>query len=490
MTSTFIRHELKSMRRSRNSGKALAVRIVMGILITFLLLEVLALAFFMDKLLKASDKGTDVIITFSGALLYYFLFDLLMRFQLQELPTLKVQPYLHLPVKKNTLVRYLSFASLLSFFNLWPFILFTPFLLKVITPALGFGTAALFFIAIIAFAAFNNYLSLYIKRRSNLNGWISVGFAATLSILMALDFKWHVISFRAPSIWFFTHLNTIPLLVLIPIALAAIIYSLNFYYLKINLYLEEMGSRKTTYKSSTEFPVLDRLGPVGDLIGNELKLIFRNKRSRSALIMTTVFLFYGLIFYTNPLYGDGWKVFCGQFMTGVFIINYGQFMYGWQGSHFDGILVSKMKFIDFLRAKYWLFTAVSTVAFILTLPYAYFGWHIIVVHFAMYLWNIGVSTTVVLFFANRNNKRIDLSKGAAFNWEGVGATQLLVAFPLMIVPYIFYGPLAWLKHPDIALVILGIIGVLFVLIRPAIMRYLEKDFNQRRYTIAEGFRTK
>lgn len=490
MTSTFIRHELKAMGRSRNTGKAWAVRIVMGVLITLLAVEVLALAFFMDTFLKAKYPHDNLITALSGILFYYFLIDLLMRFQLQELPTLKVQPYLHLRIKKNTLIRYLSFASLMSFFNVWPFILFTPFLIKVVRVEQGLGVAALFFVSIIALSIFNNYLSLYIKRKSSLNGWVSVGFAVILGLLMAGDFAWHIISFRTPSIWFFGHLSTMPILVLIPLALAIIMYTVNFYYLKGNLYLEEMGSRKVSYKSSTEYPILDKLGPVGDLIGNELKLIFRNKRSRSALVMTTMFLLYGLLFYTNKVYGDGWKVFCGQFMTGIFIINYGQFMYGWQASHFDGILVSKMKFTDFVKAKFFLFTGISTIAFILTLPYAYFGWHIIAVHFAMYLWNIGIGTTIVLFFANRNNKRIDLTKGAAFNWEGVGATQLLVGFPLMIAPYIVYGPLAWFKHPDIALVILGSIGVLFVLMRPAVIKFLEKDFNQRRYTIAEGFRNK
>lgn len=490
MISTFISHELKSMGRSRNAGKALAIRIIMGVLILILLAYIAAIGFVLDVVLTKTMPHQNIIGVFTGIIFYYFVIDLLMRFQLQELPTLKVQPYLHLRIKKNTLISYLSFASLLSFFNLWPFLLFTPFIFKTVCPQLGVGTALLFLVSIIGMATFNNYLSLYIKRRSNLNGWVSVGFAATLSILMALDFKWKLLSFRQPSQWFFGHLNTQPLLVLLPIALAIAIFYINFYYLKGNLYLEELGSRKTSYKSSTEYPILDRLGPVGDLIGNEIKLILRNKRSRSALVMTTMFLFYGLLFYTNKMYSDGWKVFCGQFMTGIFIINYGQFMYGWQASHFDGILVSKIKFTDFVKGKYILFTGVSTVAFILTLPYAYFGWHIIWVHFAMFLWNIGVSTTVVLFFANRNYKRIDLSKGAAFNWEGVGATQLLVGLPLMIVPYIVYGPLAWFKHPDIALVILGSIGVFFVLIRPTIIKFLEKDFNEKRYKIAEGFRNK
>jgi hypothetical protein len=491
MTSIFIQHEFKDFWRSKNTGKAIAVRIVMGILISFLLLEVLAAAFFMDVILRHSFPTQNTIVSFTGILFYYFLFDMLMRFQLQELPTLKVQPYLHLAIKKNTLVRYLSFTSLLSFFNLWPFILFTPFIFKVVCHDMGLLTALLFLVSILGFATFNNYLALYIKRRSNLNGWVAIIFTACLVLLVMTDFKWHLITFRQPSQWFFGHLNSLPVLVLLPIALASIMYYANFLYLKSNLYLEELGSRKASaYKSSTEYPLLSRFGFVGDLVGNEIKLIFRNKRPRSAFIMTAVFLLYGLLFYTNKLYGDGWKVFCGQFMTGIFIINYGQFMYGWQASHFDGILVSKINFRDFLRAKYLLFTAVSTVAFLLTIPYAYFGWHIIWVHFAMYLWNLGVSTTVVLFFANRNYKRIDLSKSASFNWEGVGATQLLVGFPLMITPYIIYGPLAWFKHADIALAILGGIGIFFVLIRPYLIKQLEIDFNEKRYTIAEGFRNK
>lgn len=127
MTSTFIRHELKAFWRSKNTGKAVAVRIIMGILILYLFLNVLVVAYLMDKILDHAFPDESVVTSFSGILLYYFLIDLLLRFQLQELPTLRVQPYLHLPIKKITVVRYLSFASLQSFFNLWPILLFYPY---------------------------------------------------------------------------------------------------------------------------------------------------------------------------------------------------------------------------------------------------------------------------------------------------------------------------------------------------------------------------
>jgi len=97
---------------------------------------------------------------------------------------------------------------------------------------------------------------------------------------------------------------------------------------------------------------------------------------------------------------------------------------------------------------------------------------------------------MVLFFANRNFKRIDLSKGASFNWEGVGATQLLLSFPLCLAPYLIYLPFMVFKHPDMGLVALATIATLFILTRNYWIKQLEADYYSKRYQIAEGFRNK
>lgn len=490
MISTFFDHELKSFWRSKNTGKSIAVKVVMGILIFIMLLYVLVLGVFLDKIIGKMFPNEDLTVAFCGIVLTYFLFDLLMRLQLQELPTLKVQPYLHLPVKRNSVVGYLALTALLSFFNLWPIVIFGPFLLKIILPASGAVTMIVFIISIIALSIFNNYLALYIKRKANLNGWIFLIAGGVLTLATCGDYVWHLYSLKTISYLFFGNLINKQYLVILPIVLAVAMYYVNFYYLKGNLYLEELSSKKESAKSSTEIPLLNRFGHVGDLVANEVKLILRNKRPRSALIMGLFFMFYGLIFYTNPKMGEGFKIFVGMFMTGIFIINYGQFMFSWQASHFDGILVSKIKFADFLKAKYLLFTIVSTVAFILTTPYIYFGWRTVLIHFVMYLWNLGINTTIVLYFANRNYKRIDLSKGASFNWEGVGASQLLLSFPLIAFPYIIYWPLTHFGYDNIALAVLAILGVAFIITRDFWIKKLEADFYTKRYKIAEGFRNK
>lgn len=492
MTLTFIQHELKAFWRSKNTGKSIAVRIVMGLLILYLFVNVLVLGFFLDKLLERMFPHDDLVISFCGILLFYFLFDLFTRLQFQDLPTLRVQPYLQLPVKRNSLVRYLAFTSLLSVFNLWPFVLFGPFIVKIIATDSGGIVALAFVVSLAGLTVFNNYFALYLKRKANLNGWIFLIAAGAIILIGLSDALWHLFSIRKFSYLFFGNVITHPTLAIAPLLLGAVMYYLNFLYLKDNLYLEELGSRKAAkYKSSTEYPLLSRFGSVGDLVANEIKLVFRNKRSRSAFIMGLFIMFYGLIFYTNrEMNGENYKVFVSMFMTGIFIINYGQFMYSWQASHFDGLLVSKVKFADFLKAKYLMFTIISTFFLLLTTPYVYFGWKTLLIEVIMYLWNIGVNTTLVLFFANRNYKRIDLSKGAAFNWEGVGGNQWILSIPLLVAPYVIYGPFAILHHNDVGLAMLAVVSLVFIFMRGFWIKKLEADFYNKRYTIAEGFRNK
>ena len=202
-------------------------------------------------------------------------------------------------------------------------------------------------------------------------------------------------------------------------------------------------------------------------------------------------MFYGLIFYPNPKYETfGWGIFVGMFITGVFIINYGQFMFSWQSSHFDGILAKNISPEDFFKSKFILLTLFTSITFLLTIPYVYFGWKVLFVHFMLYLWNVGVNIVIVLFFANRNFKRIDLSKGGSFNWEGVGSTQWLLSIPFFIGPYLFFIPLNMMGYAQEGIMVIGFIGLTFIITRQFWLTKLVENFLKKRYLIAEGFRNR
>jgi len=464
----------------------MVVSIVVSLGWLYLFANLLIASFFLDKILATAFAESTVLNAFTRLILYYFLADLLMRFQLQELPTLQVRPYLILPVSKTKIVNYLSLTSLWSGFNLAPFLLMIPFLMKELLSENISGFIGLV-ISLIGLTLLNHFFCLWLKRKINLNAWFLAGFFIVLSMLGFTDYYLKLFSISGLSAYIFNSVLNQPYWALLPLLVGGTMYYINHRFLKANLYLD-VYTETSSNKGSTNIPFLKQFGISGELVALEIKLILRNKRPKSTLIMCFAFMFYGLIFYNGKHLSEMIKIFSGLMMTGIFIINYGQFMFSWQSAHFDGILANKISTKDFLKAKFILFNLFSTAALILTVPYVYFGWKILLIHVMLYFLNTGVSSVVVLAFANWNYKYIDLSKGSSFNWEGVGASQFIVGIPLFLFPIIVYGFINFLFTPLAGILALGFIGLIFILSRNFWLSKLANKFSEKRYQIAEGFR--
>ena len=72
--------------------------------------------------------------------------------------------------------------------------------------------------------------------------------------------------------------------------------------------------------------------------------------------------------------------------------------------------------------------------------YGFISWKILAVQFAAYLYNIGIGTIIVLYFATRNYRAIDLTKAATFNFQGVGSSQWVLGLPYFLLPYVIFLP--------------------------------------------------
>lgn len=490
MILVFLQHQWKAFRRSKNSGQSLAVQIILGILILYILLNLLVVSFFLDKILLSVFPSQNVVHSFNSILLYYFVTDLFARFQMQELPTLSIRSYLHLPIKRRQIAGFLSFSSLGTGFNFAPFIVSLPFLFKVLYPVDRRAFVGVV-LAILAITLFNHFFTLWFKRKVNINFYFILSFLLVIAIGAILDYYLNYISISSLSATVFNRIIATPSYSLLLIVPAVSMFIINWRFLKKNLYLEELQTDMNAEKRVRDIPFLSRFGRAGELAALEIKLMFRNKRPKSVVMMSLLFMFYGLIFYPNPKYESiGWGIFVGMFITGVFIINYGQFMFSWQSSHFDGILAKNISPLDFFKSKFILLTLFTSITFLLTIPYVYFGWKVLFVHLMMYLWNIGVNIVIVLFFANRNYKRIDLSKGGSFNWEGVGSTQWLLSIPFFVGPYLFFIPLNLLGYAQEGIMLIGFIGLTFIVSRQYWLNKLVASFEERRYLIAEGFRNR
>ena len=207
--------------------------------------------------------------------------------------------------------------------------------------------------------------------------------------------------------------------------------------------------------------------------------------------MGTIILAYGFLFYkpqvlqTNSF---GMMLFAAVFMTGMSIISYGQFMFAWQSAHFDGLLSKKIDFKDFIKSKFLLFTIASTILTIVASFYCFIDAKLVLLHLVAYLYNIGFTTVMVLFLATYNYKRIDVSRSASFNWQGMGATQWISIFPFILLPILIYWAFNLFHLPYVGLGAIGLFGLVMLLMRGFWVNFIVKRFEQQRYKIAEGFR--
>jgi uncharacterized protein DUF5687 len=491
MLLTLLSHQWKSFWRSRSAGKGLVVQLFLGFLILYLLAVAVGVGFYLQTFIQQVFPGKDVILVFCGFILYYFFIDILMRFLLQDLPTLTIQPYLTQNIKRSQLIRFLNIRSLFNFFNLLPLLLFVPFSVVVIGVKYGAAASAGFWVSIFFLTVFNHFFILYIKRKTIVNSWWLAGFFVVITSFGLCDYF---------NIFSVTHISSIIFIKLIhhfwlcifAIALAVISFINNYNFLLKNLYLEDI-SGKSKRRESTEYTFLDRFGNIGELVSLDVKLLLRNKRPRTVLMLSVAFLFYGFIFYKPELIAKGnwgFLLIGGVFVTGLFIINYGQFLFAWQSSHFDGLMSSNLHVRTYIKSKFVLLTAVSTIVFFISSLYGLLAWKLILIQTAAYFYNVGINTVIVGYFATRSYKAIDISRGATFNYQGLGASQWIYSLFVFLVPMAIYLPFGLLISKWAGILALGIAGLISLLLQDWWIGILTKEFFKRKYLILQGFREK
>ncbi|PTM05971.1 MAG: hypothetical protein DA405_01895 [Bacteroidetes bacterium] len=489
MYITLLKHQWRKTTRSSFFRQGWGVKILMTIVALYFLASFGALGYFAKEILnKAFDEPAVLTPIFMGFVLYYLLVDLVMRFFLQDLTVLTVQHYLVLPIAKSKVINYLLGSSIFSFFNLLPLFLISPWAIRVVAVEQGPADAGLWFLALLGFVFTNHFLAIYVKRVLAVNVKIFGAVALVVALAFLGDFMaWFSLTELSKSI--FGPLGADPLLGLVSFGLMALIYLVNFRFL---LKMTHLDRWKVAAKeaSSTRFSFLEQRGPLGLMMANELKLITRNKRTKTILWMTLFFSAYGLIFYTNPIYKDSisWLLFVGIFMTGIFLINYGQFLVSWESAYFDGILTRAYAMEEYYKSKYYLLAFSAVIMYVLTLPYGYFGIKAIYINTACFIYNVGVNTLVLIFASTYNKKPIDLSRGSAFNYQGTGAAQFLIIIPLMVVPMLMVYAFDLLWDGNYGLIFLALLGLIGILSRNYFIKQTVLNFQEKKYINAAGYR--
>ena len=490
MVSTLLSHGWKKFSRSPAFTKEISTSIFLGLMALMMVGYTLGLGFGLNAIItKVLDKP-DSFTFLNMLLLYYFVVEFVMRYLIQNVPVLDIQPYLHLPIKRSRIMHFLLIKSLVHVLNFSVLLLFTPFAFTVVAKQFGASGAWSWLLSIWAISLGLHYTVTLFKKQLDDSIWGILVFVLFFSSLAAADYyQWFRLSDVSANLFYVAADQSIILLGSV-LALGAL-YFFNYQFFINGVYADEHQLNKNVTRKAQDFAFLKGLGNIGDLINLELKFIFRNKRPRTVFYMSGMFLLYGLFFYTQEKYVVGmpsFLLFVGIFITGIFMINYGQFLFSWQASHFDFTLTRPVSLRQFIESKYWLLNSVTMLCFLLSIPYAYFGWNIVFNHAMLTLFNMGVNIFIILNMAMWGPKKLNLAKGGSMNYEGIGAAQWVMGIPILISPYIIYTPFAIAGRADLGVVALGLIGLIGIVLRPYLLTRTTKRLERLKYSIAEGFR--
>lgn len=483
--------EWKSLFRSANVGKSLAVKFFIGFIAVYFLVSFIGLGIGLYPISQKYFPNEEPIVIINKILLLWFLGEFILRFLLQNLPVVQTKPLLTQRISRGKIAHVLLWKSLLSFYNVLTLAVAIPFfIVNLYKNDYPLFSLLGWLIALFGFVLTLNFLNFWVQRRFSSDLKALVPFILICLGLIAVEY-YNIYSVTQLFGKYFNLVLSYPVFGILPFCLLALCYILTYKDVKANLYLDSLVNKEQKVNEIADLSWTSKFGKLAPFIQLDLKLLWRNKRAKTAVYTSFGFLLYGLLFYTNPMYADSsMLIFVGIFMTGIFMISFGQFIPAWDSSYFPLLQTRPITIKTYLEAKAMLMYVSILILTILSSFYAYFGWDKLYMNVACAIYNGGINIPIILLFGAYNRKHIDLSNGNMFNYQGIGLAQWLVSLPLLIIPIVIWFTVKFLGGQNVANMVLIGLGVIGFLLRQIILNVLLQLYSANRFKMLEGFKQK
>lgn len=486
MIKHFLNLEWKSFIRSASFKTNLVFKIIMAILFLYFagIFALLGIGAFYG-LKKA---GLEPLETVNKFMVYYLFADLMMRYFLQKIPTLTIRPLLVLPIKKNTIVHFSLGKTILSFFNITHAFFFIPFTVVLLMNGFDIFGVITWHLGILAIILFINFLNILINNKD-----LIFGIASTIVVGLVASQYYKLFDITIYTQPFFQGLYEQYWMVLLPIIALAITYYFTFNFFKKDLTLDERLHIKKDLAKTENLNWLNQFGTLGTFLKNDIKLLRRNKRAKTTLYMSVFFLFYGLLFFTQDMYKGGvMQAFAAVFVTGGFLINFGQFVPSWDSSYYQLMMTQSISYKEYLSSKWWLMVIGTTISTIIASFYIYFGWDIYLTILAVGIYNIGCNSFLVLFTGAYTRTAIDLesAKGAFGDKKAFNVKTLLFSLPQMIIPILLFWIGKMLDNTNIGIALIAGLGIFGLLFKSSIFMKIESIYQKEKYNAIAAYKQK
>ena len=249
------------------------------------------------------------------------------------------------------------------------------------------------------------------------------------------------------------------------------------------VYAEISKVEETTEKVGkvSEYRFLNRFGEIGEYMRLELKLYMRNKMTKKMLYMiAAVILMFSLLLSFSDTYQGGMREF---FVLYCFVICAVQGLSGlmaYEGNYIDGLMSRKESIYSLLRAKYYLWSAVLIIPFLLMLPAVFTGKITFLTCLGWLFFVPGPVYWMLFQLAVINKKTLNLNSKVTSRQNIGTGMQNLIAAGAFFIPFIINSLLKVMVSPDMASLILIGIGILFMATSKYWIRNVYHRFMKRR----------
>lgn len=489
MVKQFLSLEWKAFFRSPAFGTNLALKILMvfGALSMIFWLGGMGVLLYMG-LEKANLEPFSTVNTF---VIYYLVGDLILRYVGQKMPVVNIKPLLLLPFKKTKIVKFALGKTVLAFWNWMHAFFFIPF--SIVLLAKGFNPLGViaWHLAMFCFIYANNFINVFLNDKL----WLVFSVGALFAALGFAQYYGYfdITAFTQP---FFQGLYEYMWPVIFPIALLVTVATVAFKYFLARLYLDAGLAKKVSEASGGDLGWLDRFGKQSTFLKNDIRLIMRNKRSKTTVFMSVMFLFYGLLFFTGAVEvydGPFWKMFAAVFVSGGFLFSFGQFVPSWDSAYYPLMMTQNIAYKDYLKSKWLLLVIATFFSAILCIPYIYFGWDVLIAVLVGAIFNMGINAHLVLLGGAYIKTPIDLQSGkkAFGDKSSFNLKTLLVSLPKMLGPMALYAIGHFTVGPTLGYALVAIVGLIGFAFRDKVFDQIIKIYKTEKYkTLAAYKQTK
>ena len=489
MFKHFISLQWKSFIRSASFRSEIWFKILMVFGALYFLLVFLSLGFGSYFLIEKADLGDPLRVVNQYAI-YYIAFDMVFRYMLQKMPVTNIRPLLYLPFKKSQIVHYSLGKTIVSFFNWTHAFFFIPFSIILIIEGYNPLGVIGWHLGFMALIYCNNFINVLVNNKDNVF-YLIAGVFFLLGV--SKYYGWFDITTYTGPI--FNYLYDIPVTAIVPWTILLALFGSSFNYFKENMFLDGGLAIKTEEAKTEDLDWLNRFGNLATFLKNDIKLIKRNKRARTAVIMGFFFIFYGLLFFTGAIEiydGPFWRVFAGIFVTGGFLFSFGQYVPSWDSSYYPLMMSQNIQYREYLQSKWYLVIIATIISTLVATFYLYFGWEVYAAILVGAIYNIGINSYLVLWGGAYVKSPIDLTsnKKAFGDKQAFNSKTLLLTLPKLFLPMLIYAIGHFLVSPLAGYIFVAVFGLLGFVFKNKVFAMIEKIYKKEKYKTLAAYKQK